>query len=336
MTPEKNLLSIQNLTTSFHSERGWIAAVEDVNLTVKPREIVAVVGESGSGKTVTCLSIIHLVAGRKMFQSTGSIVFDGKELIGASEAQMRSIRGGEIGMIFQEPMTSLNPVLTVGKQIDETLKAHTPLNAAERRARIVELLRLVGIPEPEKRMKCYPFELSGGMKQRVMIAMALSCEPKMLIADEPTTALDVTIQAQILLLLKELREKLNMSIILVSHDLGVVANFADRVVVMYAGKVLEEGTTAEVIHAPLHPYTRGLIDSIPRLTQPRDEALHVIPGNIPELSDMPSGCRFAPRCPYAQAQCWQQQPEMQEYEPGHSARCFRIGEISKEGAHVQG
>lgn len=330
MTSEQNLLQIRNLTTAFHGEHGWINAVEDVNLTVKPREIVAIVGESGSGKTVTCLSVIHLVAGKKLFRSTGSIRFGGQELIGASDSTMNHLRGGEIGMVFQEPMTSLNPVLTVGRQIDETLCAHTKLDRAARKARTLELLRLVGIPEPEKRMRCYPFELSGGMKQRVMIAMALCCNPKLLIADEPTTALDVTIQAQILMLLRDLRRKLEMSIVLVSHDLGVVANFADRVVVMYAGKVVEEGDTADVIAHPAHPYTRGLIDSIPRLTQPREEALHVIPGNIPDLREMPAGCRFAPRCDRACARCRQEQPEMRPVAAGHSARCFQIPR-SEEG-----
>lgn len=323
---EYELLKIENLTTSFHSDHGLIHAVENVNLTVKPKEIVAIVGESGSGKTVTCLSIIHLVAGKKMFQSSGSIVFDDRELIDMSESDIRRIRGQEIGMIFQEPMTSLNPVLTINRQLDETLKTHTNLNHAQRKARIIELLQLVGIPEPEKRTKCYPFELSGGMKQRVMIAMALCCNPKLLIADEPTTALDVTIQAQILLLMKELRDKLGMSIILVSHDLGVVSNFAERIVVMYAGEVVEEGPAREVIDRPLHPYTHGLIDSIPRLTQPRKKKLHVIPGNIPDLTNMPPGCRFAPRCTHACTACTETRPQMRNVEPAHSVRCFLYDE----------
>lgn len=319
---EAPLLNIKGLTTSFYTDGGLVPAVEDVNLAVGRREIVAVVGESGSGKTVTCLSIIQLVAARKSFKSEGSILFEGREIIGASESEMRRLRGKDIGMVFQEPMTSLDPVLTIGKQLDETLRAHLQLSAAQRRARCIELLHLVGIPEPEKRLKCYPFEISGGMKQRVMIAMALCCDPKLLIADEPTTALDVTIQAQILLLLRELREKLDMSIILVSHDLGVVANFAERVVVMYAGKVVEEGPTAEVIAHPLHPYTQGLIASIPRMSQPRSEPLNVIPGNIPDISNMPSGCRFVPRCALARRECSQAAPEMREVCPGHSARCF--------------
>ena len=333
MTDEKALLQIKGLTTSFHTDGGWIAAVENVNLTVRPREIVAVVGESGSGKTVTCLSVIHLVAEKGMFRSTGSICFDGKELIGADTASMNRLRGKDIGMVFQEPMTSLNPVLTIGRQIDETLRAHTKLSRVQRKARTLELLQMVGIPEPQKRMNCYPFELSGGMKQRVMIAMALCCNPKLLIADEPTTALDVTIQAQILLLLKELRQKLDMSIILVSHDLGVVSNFADRVVVMYAGKVVEEGAVRDVIAHPQHPYTKGLIHSIPRLTQPRDEALHVIPGSIPDLKDMPAGCRFAPRCALACERCVNEQPEMKEKAAGHSVRCFMAfaGEEEQNG-----
>ena len=320
--PEAPLLQIRSLTTSFYTDGGLLPAVEDVNLDVSRHEIVAVVGESGSGKTVTCLSIIQLVAARKAFKSEGSIRFEGRELLGISERELRQIRGRDIGIVFQEPMTSLDPVLTIGKQLDETLKAHTSLSAAQRHARCVELLHLVGIPEPEKRLKSYPFEISGGMKQRVMIAMALSCEPKLLIADEPTTALDVTIQAQILQLLRQLRDKLEMSIILVSHDLGVVANFAERVVVMYAGKVVEEGPTAQVIAHPLHPYTQGLIASIPRMTQPRDKALNVIPGNIPDLGDMPAGCRFAPRCHFARPECGQAMPEMRAVEPGHSVRCF--------------
>lgn len=319
---ERPLLKIEDLTTSFYTESGLMAAVENVDLTVNQREIVAMVGESGSGKTVTCLSIIHLVAGRKMFSLSGSIQFDGCELINASEATMSRLRGKEIGMVFQEPMTSLNPVLTIGLQIDETLKAHMNLSAKQRKARALELLHLVGIPEPEKRMRSYPFELSGGMRQRVMIALALSCYPKLLIADEPTTALDVTIQAQIMLLLRDLRDKLNMSIILVSHDLGVVSKFAERVMVMYAGKVVEEGKTQQVIAQPLHPYTRGLIDSIPRLTQKRGETLHVIPGNIPDISNMPLGCRFAPRCDRRCAICEGTQPALIKMEPGHSVRCL--------------
>ena len=333
MTPENTLLKMEHLTTSFSGENGWLNAVEDVNLTVNRREIVAVVGESGSGKTVTCLSIIHLVAGKNLFRSTGSILFDGQQLIGMGEAAMGRLRGKDIGMVFQEPMTSLNPVMTIGRQIDETLRTHTRLSRTQRQARILELLQMVGIPEPVKRMKCYPFELSGGMKQRVMIAMALCCNPKLLIADEPTTALDVTIQAQILLLLKELRQKLDMSIILVSHDLGVVANFADRVVVMYAGKVVEEGPTRQVIAHPAHPYTQGLIDSIPRLTQPRDEKLHIIPGSIPDLSSMPQGCRFAPRCAKACERCRQQQPQMRKVAPNHSARCLLAAQIEEEKNH---
>ena len=267
------------------------------------------VGESGSGKTVTCLSIIQLVAARKAFISEGSIRFEGRELIGASERALREIRGKDIGIVFQEPMTSLDPVLTIGKQLDVNAQgAHGPFRA-QRRARCVELLHLVGIPEPEKRLKSYPFEISGGMKQRVMIAMALSCEPKLLIADEPTTGADVTIQAQILQLLRNCATNWRCPSYWSSHDLGVVANFAERVVVMYAGKVVEEGPTSQDIAHPLHPYTQGLIASIPRMTQPRDRALNVIPGNIPDLGDMPAGCRFAPRCGCARPECERSMPE---------------------------
>lgn len=321
MTDEKALLQIKGLTTSFHTDGGWIAAVEDVNLTVRPREIVAVVGESGSGKTVTCLSVIHLVSEKGMFQSTGSILFDGKELIGADAATMNRLRGKDIGMVFQEPMTSLNPVLTIGKQIDETLRAHTKLNRAQRKARTLELLQMVGIPEPQKRMTCYPFELSGGMKQRVMIAMALCCNPKLLIADEPTTALDVTIQAQILQLLSNLKKELNTAIILITHDLGIVAQIAQNVMVMYAGQAVEYADVRTLFKNTLHPYTLGLLKSIPVIGDEK-ESLFSIKGSIPSAKDYPKGCRFCPRCERATEKCMNEAPELFEAEPGHWVRCW--------------
>ncbi len=320
------LLQVEGLTTSFYTEHGLIAAAEKISFDVGEKEIVAVVGESGSGKTVTCLSLMGLTGGAKTARVEGSARFLSKELVGADERALREMRGRDISMVFQEPMSSLNPVFRIGEQIDETLAAHTRMSRQERKARIIELLHLVGIPEPEKRAKCYPFELSGGMKQRAMIAMALSCNPKLLIADEPTTALDVTIQAQILTLLKDLRESLGMSILLISHDLGVVANFAERVVVMYAGQVVEQGQTDDVIHRPLHPYTRGLIDSIPRLGAARHSELNVIPGGIPGLNDMPAGCRFFPRCPDAKARCANEPAAMVDLGAGRLARCHRLGE----------
>ena len=326
MTKEQPVLTLSHVTTSFQTAHGLLPAVDDVGFSVFPREIVAVVGESGSGKTVTCLSVIGLAGASAV--TTGSIVFDGRELVGLPSDELRQVRGGEIGFVFQEPMTSLNPVFTVGNQLDETLRAHTKLSKEQRKQRIIHLFELCGIPEPEQRMRCYPYELSGGMKQRVMIAMALCCDPKILIADEPTTALDVTIQAQVLGLLRTLRDQLGMSIVIVTHDLGVVANFAERVVVMYAGKIVEEGPTREVLDHPRHCYTRGLIASIPRLTTQRGQDLPVIPGIVPDLTKMPGVCRSAPPCGAAADRCKQQPPEI-VVGPGHRASCWL--EEQKEG-----
>lgn len=318
----EHLLTLEHVTTCFRTDRGLLPAVDDVSWYVDKGEIVAMVGESGSGKTVSCLSILDLASQSKNAQISGSIRLEGQELINCSRAEMNRVRGSKIGMIFQEPMTSLNPVFTVGNQINETLRSHTKLDRAARRRRIVELLELVGIPEPERRTACYPHELSGGMRQRVMIAMALCCSPQILIADEPTTALDVTIQAQVLALLKELREKLGMSIVIVTHDLGVVANVAERVIVMYAGRIAEEGPTAQVLQHPAHWYTRGLLASIPRLSTEKGRPLTVIPGNVPDLSEMPTGCRFCTRCGHTGPRCHQEQPPMTELGGGHRSACW--------------
>lgn len=327
------LLEVKDLKTYFFTEEGVTPAVDGLSFTLKDGETLAIVGESGCGKSVTSLSVLRIFPSPPGKIMGGDILYKGESLLKKSEKEMRKIRGNEISMIFQEPLTSLNPVFTVGQQICESLVMHQGMNKKQAREKGTEMLKKVGIPSPEKVIDDYPHQLSGGMRQRVMIAMALACNPSILIADEPTTALDVTIQAQILLLLKELRQKLDMSVILVSHDLGVVANFADRVVVMYAGKVVEEGSVQDVIAHPQHPYTKGLIHSIPRLTQPRDEALHVIPGNIPDLKDMPKGCRFAPRCSLSCERCENEQPQMKEKAAGHSVRCFMAfaGEEEQNG-----
>lgn len=329
MSDTEHLLTLEHVTTRFRTDGGLLPAVDDVSWYVDKGEIVAMVGESGSGKTVSCLSVLGLAGQGKNVQVTGSIRLEGRELSGCSQKELERVRGGKIGMIFQEPMTSLNPVFTIENQMDETLRAHTALDRGARRARILELLELVGIPEPECRAKCYPHELSGGMKQRVMIAMALSCGPSLLIADEPTTALDVTIQAQVLALLKELRARLGMSIVIVTHDLGVVAGFAERVIVMYAGRIVEQGPTRAVLREPKHWYTRGLLASIPRLSTPRDTPLSVIPGNVPDLSALPRGCRFCTRCGHIGPNCQDSPPPMTDLGGGHWAACWKYA-ASKE------
>lgn len=330
----EHLLQLNHLTTCFKTDRGTLPAVDDVSWYVDKGEIVAMVGESGSGKTVSCLSIINLASQGKNVQISGSIQLDGRDLVGCTPSEMKHLRGKEIGIIFQEPMTSLNPVFTIGNQINEMLRAHTDLNRVQRQKRIIELLELVGIPEAERRVRCYPHELSGGMKQRVMIAMALSCNPKVLIADEPTTALDVTIQAQVLNLLKDLRDKLGMSIIIVTHDLGVVANFAERVIVMYAGRIVEQGSTYMVLKDPKHWYTKGLLASIPRLSAEKGSRLSVIPGNVPDLSEMPEGCRFCTRCGHAKPRCFQDRPPMTDLGDGHLVACWSYAQ-EKEDAYGQ-
>ncbi len=315
------LLQVRNLETTFFTPDGVVPAVDHVSLSVNKGETLGLVGESGCGKSVTALSVMRLIADPPGKIMGGDILFEGQNLLAKTEAEMRTIRGNRISMIFQEPMTSLNPVFTVGFQITEAIRLHQKLDRRDALAKAVEMLRLVGIPLPEKRVYEYPHELSGGMRQRVMIAMALSCNPKLLIADEPTTALDVTIQAQVLELMKRLRNELGMAILLITHDLGVVAEMADRVSVMYAGKNVEEGLVEPIFERPLHPYTRGLLDSIPQLH--RDQVrLHAIDGGVPNPSQFPKGCRFHPRCQFAQDRCRAEQPVLTEVEPGHKVSCW--------------
>jgi oligopeptide transport system ATP-binding protein len=316
----QNILEVKNLQVTFKTRAGLVKAVDDVSFTVGQGEIVAIVGESGCGKSVTSLSIMGLI-GYPGQITGGQIMFDGKDLTKLKENEMRKIRGGKIAMIFQDPMTSLNPVLTIGEQIKESLKLHLGLTGKPADDRAIELLSLVGIPNPETRLKQYPHEFSGGMRQRVMIAMALSCDPKLLIADEPTTALDVTIQAQIMDLLKSLQKKLGMSIILITHDLGVVAGMADRVIVMYGGKVAESGPVHQIFEAPTHAYTWGLMRSIPKMTGEKKRLVPIV-GQPPDLLKPPAGCRFAPRCPHAMAICNKVQPALEPVGPNQLSACW--------------
>ncbi len=322
MPPAPPLLEVTGLRVGFETDAGIARAVDGVSFHVEPGEILGIVGESGSGKSVTSLSLLGLVPsppGR--VEAGSSIRFRGEELVGAPERRLRQVRGNEIAMIFQEPMTSLNPVHTIGAQITESLRLHRGLGKREARARAVELLREVGITDPEARAHAYPHQLSGGMRQRVMIAIALSCEPALLIADEPTTALDVTIQAQILELILGLRERRGMAVLLITHDLGVVAEVCDRVVVMYAGQVVEEGPVEAIFRDPRHPYTQGLLGAIPRLGRPV-ERLAVIPGTTPNATEWPAGCRFHTRCPHAWELCRTTAPAPVETGPGCRAACW--------------
>ncbi|MCC6651155.1 MAG: ABC transporter ATP-binding protein [Candidatus Eisenbacteria bacterium] len=321
------LLEVRDLQTHFFTDDGVVRAVDGVSFELFAGETLAVVGESGSGKSVTSLSILRLIASPPGRIVAGSIRFRGEYLLQLSDERMRAIRGRQISMIFQEPMTSLNPVHTCGAQIAEVAELHEKLAPAAARQRAVEMLELVGIPSPGQRANEYPHQLSGGMRQRVMIAMALACRPALLIADEPTTALDVTIQAQILELLQRLRRELGMSVLLITHDLGVVAENADRVAVMYAGQVVEYCTVREAFARPLHPYTAGLLASLPRLGE-RRERLRVIPGNVPNPARHPAGCRFHPRCPIAQDRCRTEVPLAQDMGDGHLVRCWRAAEIA--------
>jgi oligopeptide/dipeptide ABC transporter ATP-binding protein len=315
------LLAVRNLRTVFGTRAGEVVAVDDVSFSIAPGEVLGIVGESGSGKSVTALSILGLLPHPPGRVAGGQIVFRGTNLLSLAEAQMRRIRGREISMIFQEPMTSLNPVFTVGDQIGETLRTHERLSPRAARERAIDMLAKVGIPSPARRIDDYPHQLSGGMRQRAMIAMALACNPKLLIADEPTTALDVTIQAQILELLRALREEFGMAIIVITHNMGVVAECADRVVVMYAGKVVEEAPAEAIFEHPKHPYTEGLLSSIPSLDDDRPR-LRTIPGTLPSLTGLPPGCRFAPRCRYAEAACNSAPPPLFATGGGQSAACI--------------
>ncbi len=321
------LLEVRELQTHFFTDDGVVRAVDGVSYAIGAGETLAVVGESGSGKSVTALSILRLVASPPGRIVGGGIRFRGRDLLSLSEPEMRAIRGKEISMIFQEPMTSLNPVYSCGEQIIEVVMLHDRVDRAAARSRAIDMLGLVGIPSPEQRVDEYPHQMSGGMRQRVMIAMALACRPALLIADEPTTALDVTIQAQILDLLQRLRQELGMAVLLITHDLGVVAETADRVAVMYAGQVVEYCSVRDTFRATRHPYTAGLLASLPKLGADRDR-LRVIPGHVPDPTRFPQGCRFHPRCPIAVERCRTEMPTLRDVGGGHLARCFRAEEIA--------
>ena len=324
-----NALEIKDLRVSFESDKKKVEVVSGVSLSVPQGKIVGVVGESGCGKTVTALSVMRLIPDPPGSIDAGKIIFDGGDLLSYSDRDMRAVRGNRISMIFQEPISSLNPVFTVGDQIGEALKTHLRLSNKEVRDRVIELLNLVGIPSPERRMKNYPHEMSGGMSQRVMIAMALSCNPELLIADEPTTALDVTIQAGILDLIDELRVRLGMAVLLITHDLGIIAEVADEVYVMYAGKVVEHGDTPSLFASPKHPYTVGLLNSIPDLRESK-EVLDAIPGVVPSPGSYPSGCRFQDRCPMVIDICRREEPPLAEVGARHQSACFRAHEVKIE------
>ena len=328
------LLSVKNLSTEFPVKKGIVRAVEDVSFDVDQGEILAIVGESGSGKSVTSLSIMGLLA-EPGHVAGGSLEFEGKDLATLSEKQYRELRGNDMAMIFQEPMTSLNPVYRVGNQIVEAIRTHEKVSKAEAKDRAVDLLRKVGIPSPEARINDYPHQRSGGMRQRVMIAMALACNPKLLIADEPTTALDVTIQAQILDLLRRLRDDTGMAVLLITHDLGVVSETADRVVVMYCGQVVEEAEVRTLFDHPMHPYTLGLLKSIPRLEDDDSKRLYMIKGMVPNPLEMPPGCHFSDRCDSCMDICRTKVPELVDVD-GHKVRCFLYesadGEVKSEEA----
>ncbi|MGQ3296631.1 ABC transporter ATP-binding protein [Reyranella sp.] len=323
-----SLLEVSDLGTWFYTRQGIVKAVDGVDFEVAAGETLAIVGESGCGKSMTALSLMRLIPDPPGRIVSGSIKLAGRDLLKISEEEMRDVRGNEISMIFQEPMTSLNPVMTIGKQISEALILHRDMDRKQAMKRAIEMLDLVRIPEPTQRAKEYPHQLSGGMRQRAMIAMALACNPKVLIADEPTTALDVTIQAQILELIVELQREFSAAVLLITHDLGVVAETAHRVIVMYAGRKVEEATVGELFARPLHPYTVGLMNSIPRLdlmrgqTDRTNERLQEIPGIVPPLFDLPPGCAFAPRCSRADDKCRSERPAYEEKQPGHWAACW--------------
>ncbi|WP_298725780.1 ABC transporter ATP-binding protein [uncultured Ferrovibrio sp.] len=316
------LLEVEDLRTYFAADGGEFRAVDGVSFSVDAGKTLGIVGESGCGKSVTSLTVMGLLPQRTARIAGGSIRFDGRDLLALDDNAMRDLRGNRLAMIFQEPMTSLNPAFTIGDQIMEGLLRHKRLSKAEAREQTIEMLRKVRIPAPEKRVDDYPHQLSGGMRQRAMIAMALACGPELLIADEPTTALDVTVQAQILDLLRDLQRDLGTAILLISHDMGVIAEMADHVAVMYAGRVVEQGPVAQLFDVPQHPYTIGLLGSIPRLDQTK-ERLASIEGSVPDPLDPPTGCRFNPRCPFADTQCRMAAPELREVLPGHAVACWK-------------
>lgn len=319
-----HLLEVDNLKTTFTSDRGIVTAVDGVKFYIDRGEILGIVGESGCGKSVTSQSIMRLYDEKKLAKYSGEIRLEGENILELSEIEMEHIRGNEISMIFQDSLSALNPVFTVGEQIVETICIHQGIDKREAREKAVELLQMTGIPAPQDRVNCYPHELSGGMRQRVMIAMALACQPKLLIADEPTTALDVTIQAQILELLLRLNKQLNMGVMMITHDLGVVAQICKRVVVMYLGQIVEEGPVEEIFDHPGHPYTRGLMASIPKMNSSREKPLYMIPGTVPSLNEVGGGCRFCKRCAYADEKCCKEMPMLHEVSEKHRVRCHKI------------
>jgi oligopeptide/dipeptide ABC transporter ATP-binding protein len=327
------LLDVRNLHTEFRTGAGLVRAVDGVSYTVDPGETVAIVGESGSGKSVGAMSILRLIPDPPGRITAGEILFAGRDLLRLSAEEMRAVRGSEIGMVFQEPMTSLNPVLTIGRQITETLQQHRGVDRATADRRAIELLSLVGIADPKRRLGQYPHQLSGGMRQRIMIAIALTCEPKLIVADEPTTALDVTIQAQILELMAGLTRRLNVALIIITHNLGVVARYARRVNVMYAGRLVESGPAAEVYHDPRHPYTMALLRSVPRLDRPRQAKLDPVEGQPPDLTRLDGGCAFRPRCRFAVAACAEAKPPLEAAgADGHLSACFRRDDLASARA----
>jgi oligopeptide transport system ATP-binding protein len=328
------LLDVKNLKTQFFTQDGVVRAVDDVTFHINPGETLGVVGESGSGKSITAMSIMRLIPTPPGRIVNGSVNFEGDDVLAMSDEEMRSVRGNKIAMIFQDPMTSLNPVLNINRQIGETLELHLGMSKSQSRQRAIELLTMVGIPNAERRVDQYPHQFSGGMRQRVMIAMALSCNPVLLIADEPTTALDVTIQAQILDLMRSLQVEHNTALMLITHDLGVVAGMTDRIQVMYAGHIVETAPTEELFANPRHPYTVGLLNSIPRLDASAKTKLDPIRGMPPDLIDLPDMCPFLPRCDYAREKCEQQNPPLLEVSATHRSACWFWEEVSKEGPKV--
>lgn len=334
MTATNSLLEVKGLKTYFYTEDGVVQAINGVDFAIKSGEIMGLVGESGSGKSVTSLSIMRLLPGSGKIVD-GKVLMDGKDLATLPEEQMVKLRGNEISMIFQQPTSCLNPVFRIGDQIAETIMVHQVMTKREAWQQAVEMLRKVGIPAPEKRATAFPHEISGGQAQRVMIAMALSCQPRLLIADEPTTALDVTIQAQILDLMRQLRDETGTAILLITHDMGVIAEMCDNVAIMYAGQIVEYASVAEIFENPLHPYAEGLLAAIPTLGEIKD-TLAVIPGSVPNLINLPQGCKFAPRCPYVkEAICTVKTPDLREISPGHQARCYmRFPETAHHWAGV--
>ena len=321
------ILQIRDLATYFYTDRGVLKAVDGISYDLEEGETLGIVGESGCGKSVSALSIMRLVADPPGKIVGGEMIFEGSDLLRASDRRIREIRGNQISMIFQEPMTSLNPVLSIGRQLTETLELHLKMSPTRARERAAELLRMVGIPDPEQSLSDYPHQLSGGMRQRVMIAMAISCDPRLIIADEPTTALDVTIQAQILELMQTLSKQLGMALIIITHNLGIVARHATRVLVMYAGKIVETGESRDIYHDPRHPYTLGLLNSVPRLDAPAWSKLAPIEGSPPDLIGLPEGCSFAPRCSYAIDRCTAETPPLASVEGPRNSACWRWSEM---------